>query len=1161
MGDDTDYKFVYLAYESYGLDINFTTSLISTSEKNWDNNYHKNLWLNGTIDKKSGTSIFYKKINTSEKVKMIKFLSASVDGKFSVSIKSGNNTYNNIKTVEVEYPGIYTIDLSNDNIVLDESKFSVTIESINDTYFVDNSISVFTSNVEKTPQINTENMDGSTIKVNSDDNYEFIVYSSTKNIPSNKEVIYSLFKDDIDYSNHIISTLNNRVAENNINATIVLNNSIPTGTYTLRISYDNNFFDSKLSIPSTHTLAGEGTEDSPYLIYTEDDLNQIRFNLDAYYLLKNDITLTENWIPLGNVSNPFRGGFDGGNHKIKGLVINQTGDEAVGFFGYVDAKYPYDMQMPVNLMYREKSYIRNITFENPKVSNDGMAGILIGKLTFNPSNPPENAFNIGSPTITIDNVHFIGGSVTSNSSDAGVIAANLNVIPKAFTKPYIYMSNIFSSTTISGYYSAGLVGFINDSFESGSGIMLEFDLRNFQNFGIIDQSNFNISYSDENNYSPVIGGIYGNVNIVLENYIINSIFNDHKYMTEFASNHSSSNSLYVLGSYDKKTSKNFRYKVFNGFYVSKFFTSSEVLRNFDFSRWADFDTYWKIENVDGIRRIPVLKNIDYKYKELPDEITLKLYEKKTLEEILNESLLYISYDVVNNDNIIDIEGIDANNDNHYEDFDVITKQKGQAIIHVINHFDGIEKDVVINVTADKVDKPIITYYYNGKHNNESYTQQVNALESFVLSKNHFVRAGFTFAGWNTIADGSGTFYSDEDIIASGIDENLRLYAQWNTKKYTLKFDANGGIGTMNDLTNISVEEDRNTRLPYNEFTRDNYKFIGWNTKADGSGISFANRGSISYEQMTSTSDTVMTLYAQWKINEYKITFNSNGGTKTMTPQELSYNVPTKLNKNTFTREGYTFTGWNTKADGTGTSYTDEQTISISSNITLYAQWKINKYKITFNSNGGTKTMAPQEVSYNASTKISKNTFERAGYAFTGWNTKADGTGTSYTDEQAISITSNITLYAQWKVPYVINKYGYDKNNNYINNIDINTTIDEYIQNIELVVGYTVDVDSKKIDNKQVLYTGGKTRVYKNQVLYAELTNVISGDTNGDGKINYLDYVNVYNHIQKTKHPEINKKLLVNEYLSAADMSKDNKISYLDYVKIYNKIKELKGGSN
>ena len=59
----------------------------------------------------------------------------------------------------------------------------------------------------------------------------------------------------------------------------------------------------------------------------------------------------------------------------------------------------------------------------------------------------------------------------------------------------------------------------------------------------------------------------------------------------------------------------------------------------------------------------------------------------------------------------------------------------------------------------------------------------------------------------------------------------------------------------------------------------------------------------------------------------------------------------------------------------------------------------------------------------------------------------------------------------------------------------------------------------------------------------------------------MDYVNVYNHIQKVKNPESNKKLLTGVYLIAADMSGDNKISYLDYVKIYNKIKELKEGGN
>ena len=59
----------------------------------------------------------------------------------------------------------------------------------------------------------------------------------------------------------------------------------------------------------------------------------------------------------------------------------------------------------------------------------------------------------------------------------------------------------------------------------------------------------------------------------------------------------------------------------------------------------------------------------------------------------------------------------------------------------------------------------------------------------------------------------------------------------------------------------------------------------------------------------------------------------------------------------------------------------------------------------------------------------------------------------------------------------------------------------------------------------------------------------------------MDYVNVYNHIQKVKHPELNKKELTNEYLISADISEDGKVNYLDYVKIYNKIKDLKGGVN
>ena len=205
-------------------------------------------------------------------------------------------------------------------------------------------------------------------------------------------------------------------------------------------------------------------------------------------------------------------------------------------------------------------------------------------------------------------------------------------------------------------------------------------------------------------------------------------------------------------------------------------------------------------------------------------------------------------------------------------------------------------------------------------------------------------------------------------------------------------------------------------------------------------------------------------------------------------------------------------------------------------------------------------MNDQEFVYDNLQGITKNTYTKEGFKFKEWNTKTDGTGTSYSDEQEIKLNNDLTLYAIWEeeYKYIINKYNVDENKKYIDKIDINTSDVTFKNNIILNHGYSVKVDSKLINNVNVLYTGGKTKIYKNNSLFVEYTNIIRGDVSGDGKINYLDYVNVYNHIQKTKFPSINKKLLNGPYLISADMSDDGKVNYLDYVTIYNKIKELKG---
>lgn len=151
--------------------------------------------------------------------------------------------------------------------------------------------------------------------------------------------------------------------------------------------------------------------------------------------------------------------------------------------------------------------------------------------------------------------------------------------------------------------------------------------------------------------------------------------------------------------------------------------------------------------------------------------------------------------------------------------------------------------------------------------------------------------------------------------------------------------------------------------------------------------------------------------------ELTVTFEANGNAEypvegTMNPQTVNAKTDTALNANSFTREGYSFTGWNTKADGTGTPYADKAIVSFDADTTLYAQWTVDPV-ITFVANDGEGTMGTQTVKPNKATVLTANTFTRADYDFTGWNTAADGTGKAYADKANITTNKNVTLYAQW----------------------------------------------------------------------------------------------------------------------------------------------------
>ena len=173
-------------------------------------------------------------------------------------------------------------------------------------------------------------------------------------------------------------------------------------------------------------------------------------------------------------------------------------------------------------------------------------------------------------------------------------------------------------------------------------------------------------------------------------------------------------------------------------------------------------------------------------------------------------------------------------------------------------------------------------------------------------------------------------------------------------------------------------------------------------------------GSYNETAASKAGDTYIYANGKWALkgNEITITFDPNGGTGSMDAMSVNPGIDNKLTANTFTREGYTFTGWNTAANGSGKTYADGATVKFDADTTLYAQWTQNPV-ITFNANGGGGNMASQTVNPGKSATLSANTFTRADYDFAGWNTKADGTGTKYDDKATVTVSENTTLYAQW----------------------------------------------------------------------------------------------------------------------------------------------------
>ena len=167
-------------------------------------------------------------------------------------------------------------------------------------------------------------------------------------------------------------------------------------------------------------------------------------------------------------------------------------------------------------------------------------------------------------------------------------------------------------------------------------------------------------------------------------------------------------------------------------------------------------------------------------------------------------------------------------------------------------------------------------------------------------------------------------------------------------------------------------------------------------------------------------------------NKTKVSFDSNGGNGSMSPQDVTYNTKVCLPVSGFSKKNKIFAGWNTKKDGSGTFYADKADITTSfpaeKEVTLYAQWKNPYGKITYNGNGSTGGNTPQsDYEYSVTNTLSQNKFVKRGYDFAGWYTKPSG-GVKIIKENTKTLfpTGNGTLYAHWTKKQV-QSISFDKN--------------------------------------------------------------------------------------------------------------------------------------
>lgn len=213
----------------------------------------------------------------------------------------------------------------------------------------------------------------------------------------------------------------------------------------------------------------------------------------------------------------------------------------------------------------------------------------------------------------------------------------------------------------------------------------------------------------------------------------------------------------------------------------------------------------------------------------------------------------------------------------------------------------------------------------------------------------------TVSSGNDLVGATRSWSRAQDATYKAASASITGTATAQTKKvdvarrtYTLKFDGNGATGGSAGSRTLYVGQQ--TVLPASVFAYRGHTCVGWNTASNGTGAAYAL--SAGAKDLASADQTV-TLYAQWRINSYRVAFDANASDATGRMEEVSatYDVPFSLSQNEFVRSLYTFNAWNTKADGSGTWIRDAQEVKNLTDqdgacVMLYAQWNPKQMRVS-----------------------------------------------------------------------------------------------------------------------------------------------------------------------------------------------------------------------